>query len=74
LHCNNTRIKYNCNLIVPRNYTNFGTKSPIIKSVLLLRKYNINLINFVNFNNYKKHINTILSVLKMSITMLIIII
>jgi len=31
MHCYNTRIKNNCNLIVPRNHTNFGTLSPIIK-------------------------------------------
>jgi hypothetical protein len=41
LHCYNTIIKNNCNLIVPRNYTNFGTLSPLIKGIHLLRKYNI---------------------------------
>lgn len=54
LHSYNTRIKNNCNLIVPRNYTNFRTQSPIIKGINLLRKYNINLTKFDNFNKYKK--------------------
>jgi len=61
LHCYNTRIKNNCNITVPRNNTNFGTQSPMIKGILLLRNYKINLTNFNNFNKYKKHINTILS-------------
>jgi hypothetical protein len=28
---------------------------PIIRGVILLRKYNINLDNFDSFNNYKKY-------------------
>jgi len=61
LHCYKTRLKNNCNLIVPSNNTNFGTQSPIIKGINLLRKYNINLTIFDNFKKYKKHINCILT-------------
>jgi len=38
LHCYNTRIKNNCNIIVPHNHTNVGTKSPMTKGILLFSK------------------------------------
>jgi len=46
LHLYNTRLKKNtCNLTVPRLHTDIGTQNLTIEGVLLLCKYNINLLN-----------------------------
>lgn len=63
LHCYNTRLKNSCNLTVPLNNTNFGTKSLIIRDIILLRKFNIYLLDLNNFISYKKFIKNILSCL-----------
>lgn len=60
-HAYYTRLKNNNNLTVPLNRTNFGNLSPIIKGVLLLRKYNINIFSFINFFQYKNYVISVLS-------------
>lgn len=50
------------NLNFPFNNTNFGNQSPIIiKSILLLGKYNINVFYFLIFIEYKNCVFNILS-------------
>lgn len=49
-----TRLKNNCDLIVPLIHTNFGNRSSIITGVFLFCKYDIHLANFDKFNYYKK--------------------
>jgi len=54
LHVYYTRLKNNNNLNVLLNKSNFGNQSPIIKGVLSLCKYNINVFSFIHFIQYKK--------------------
>ncbi|KAF0748440.1 Uncharacterized protein FWK35_00027435, partial [Aphis craccivora] len=60
-HDYHTRLKNNNSLNIPHNKTVFGNHSSIIKGVLLLRLYNINVFSFINFNQYKNHVISVLS-------------
>jgi len=60
-HDYHTRLKNNNDLNIPHNKTVFCNQSSIIKGVLLLRLYNINVFSFINFNQYKNHVISVLS-------------
>jgi len=55
------RLKNNNNLNIPHNKINFDNQSTIIKDVLLLLEYNINVFSFINFSQYKNHVINVLS-------------
>ncbi|KAF0768317.1 Uncharacterized protein FWK35_00014677 [Aphis craccivora] len=55
-HDYHKRLKNNNNLNIPHNKTVFGNQSSIIKGVLLLQLYNINVFYFINCNQYKNHV------------------
>lgn len=51
-HVYYTRLQNNNNLNEPLIKSNFGNQNPIIKGVLLLRKYDIGIFSFINFILY----------------------